>query len=91
VELAHLFAQQAAVALANAEVYWRTHQLTQNLEAALETRDRIGQAKGILIASHKITSDDAFDLLRRSSQNLNRKLRDIADHVIHTGQLPAAE
>lgn len=88
VELARTFARQAAVAIANAEVYWRTFELTQNLEAALDNRDRIGQAKGILIATHKITSDEAFDLLRRDSQNLNLKLRDIADHVIQTGQLP---
>src|SRR5688572_27725496 len=40
-----LFAEQAAVAIANAEVYWRTYDLTQNLEAALENRDLIGQAK----------------------------------------------
>lgn len=88
VELARTFAQQAAVALANAEVFWRTHELTQNLEAALENRDRIGQAKGILMASRKISGDDAFDALRNASQNLNVKLRDVADHVVRTGQLP---
>ena len=65
VGLARIFAQQAGVALANAELFWQTHALTQNLEAALETRDRIGQAKGILIATHKITADDAFELVRR--------------------------
>ena len=57
------------MALANAEIYWRTHELTQNLEAALENRDRIGQAKGILIVTHKVSGDDAFDLLRKTSQN----------------------
>lgn len=83
-----MFAQQAAVAVTNAEIYWRTYNLTQNLEAALEARDRIGQAKGILINAHKITGDDAFDLLRRSSQSLNRKLRDVAEDVVRNGQLP---
>lgn len=88
VELARTFAQQAAVALANAAIFWQTHALTQNLEAALGNRDRIGQAKGILIATHKITADDAFDLLRRTSQNLNIKVRDVADQVLLTGALP---
>ncbi len=88
IDVAITFAQQAAVALANAEVYWRTYALTQNLEAALENRDRIGQAKGILIAMHKVTGDEAFDLLRRTSQNLNIKLRDVADQVVRTGELP---
>lgn len=88
IALAHAFADQAAVALANAEVYWRTYALTQNLEAALENRDRIGQAKGILIATRLITGSEAFDALRRCSQQLNVKLRDIADYVVRTGELP---
>ena len=88
VEIACVFAQQSAVALADAEVYWRTYTLTQNLGIALENRDRIGQAKGILINAHKITGDEAFDLLRRASQHLNLKLRDVADYVTRTGQLP---
>ena len=58
--------------------------------AALENRDRIGQAKGILSTTARITGDEAFDLLRRTSQNLNVKLRQIADHVVWTGQLPAS-
>jgi GAF domain-containing protein len=88
VALGGMFARQAAVALSNAEVYWRTYKLTQNLEAALENRDRIGQAKGILIATRKIDGDEAFDLLRKTSQNKNIKLRDIADYVVRTGELP---
>jgi hypothetical protein len=88
-ELAQIFAQQAAVTLTDAEVYWRTYALTQNPEAALDNRDRIGQARGVLIAFHKITGDGAFELLRRTSQNLNIRLSDVADHVVLTGQLPA--
>jgi GAF domain-containing protein len=88
VDLGQRFAQQAAVAISNADVYWRTFALTQNLETALENRDRIGQAKGILIATNKITGDAAFDILRRTSQNLNVKLREVADYVVRTGQLP---
>jgi AmiR/NasT family two-component response regulator len=88
VALGKVFAQQAAVALGNAEIYWRTHELTQNLEAALENRDRIGQAKGILIATHKIDGEEAFQRLRKTSQNKNIKLRDVADYVVRTGALP---
>jgi AmiR/NasT family two-component response regulator len=32
--------------------------------------------------------DEAFERLRQTSQNLNIKLRDIADHVVRTGDLP---
>ena len=48
VHLATLFAEQAALAVTNAEVYWKTYTLTQNLTLALENREQIGQAKGIL-------------------------------------------
>ncbi|MDQ1380158.1 MAG: hypothetical protein QOJ71_877, partial [Actinomycetota bacterium] len=90
VHLAQLFAEQAALAVTNAEIYWKTYTLTQNLTLALENRERIGQAKGILATRLGITMDDAFDQLRRASQNLNIKLRDIADHVVETGDLPGS-
>ena len=86
-ELGRLFAAQSAVAISNAEVYWKTYNLAQNLQVALETRDVIGQAKGVLMATQKISSDEAFDLLRRRSQHANQKLRDVADHVVLTGTL----
>jgi AmiR/NasT family two-component response regulator len=47
-------------------------------------------AIGILMAIRRIGQDEAFDLLRRVSQRTNRKLREIADEVVHTGQLPDA-
>jgi len=87
--LAELFAAQAAVALANAEVYWQTYALTQTLQIAVESRDVIGQAKGILMALHKISAEEAFALLRRTSQEQNTKLRDIAEWLVRTGELPA--
>ena len=48
-------------AVTNAEIYWKTYTLTQNLIGALENRDRIGQAKGILATRLGITTDQAFD------------------------------
>ena len=86
-ETAGLFSEQAAVACANAEVYWRTYGLTQHLREALESRDVIGQAKGILMARRGLTPDDAFEALRKVSMRRNVKLRDIADRVVYTGDL----
>lgn len=43
-----------------------------------DTRDVIGQAKGILMNRRGITDDEAFELLRRTSQDLNVKLVDLA-------------
>lgn len=62
-----------------------------NLTAALETSRQIGIAVGIAMASHRVTSDEAFALLRRASMDLNRKLHDVAAEVELTGTVPGAE
>ena len=54
----------------------------EGLRQALESRDAIGQAKGILMERQGCTADEAFDILRRGSQRENRKLREIAIDII---------
>ena len=49
-----------------------------NMDAAIATRDLIGQAKGIIMASLGCSPDHAFELLVKQSQAENRKLIDIA-------------
>ncbi len=65
----------------------RLEELVDDLERALESRDLIGQAKGVLMARHKLTADEAFDLLRAASNHRNEKLRDVAEQVARTGTL----
>ena len=60
----------------------------EGAEAALQTRDLIGQAKGILMERHRLTAEDAFERLSKTSQDRNLKLRDVAESVTSTGQLP---
>lgn len=62
---------------------------SRNLEMALSTSRQIGMAMGVLMAYHRVTDEEAFDLLRRTSQVLHRKLHDIAAEVVETGVLPA--
>jgi len=81
-----VLAEQASVAVANADVYWRTRQLTAQLEQALLSRDVIGQAKGVLMAREGFSADQAFDVLRRASQRSNRKLREVADEIVQSTQ-----
>ena len=59
-----------------------------NLRVALSSNRRIGAALGILMYRFKIGNDESFTLLRETSQRLNRKLGDIADDVVLTGELP---
>jgi DNA-binding response OmpR family regulator/two-component sensor histidine kinase len=61
-----------------------------NLQIAVTTNRQIGMAVGVLMAREKITSERAFDMLRRQSTRTNRKLREIAEEVALTGQLPRA-
>ncbi|MGH8868347.1 MAG: GAF and ANTAR domain-containing protein [Actinomycetes bacterium] len=51
------------------------------LRRALESRDVIGQAKGILMAQRGISEQEAFDQLVEVSQQFNIKLRDLARMV----------
>jgi GAF domain-containing protein len=81
------FAARAAVALTNLDVLQDARDLAENLQAALESRSVIEQAKGILIERHKMTADQAFRLLAEASMRTNRKLRDIAERLVLTGEL----
>jgi GAF domain-containing protein len=85
---ARAFGPYAAVAAANMHAYQSARGMANNLQAALESRAVIDQAKGILIERHKLTPDQAFQLLAQVSMKGNRKLRDVADHLVHTGELP---
>jgi hypothetical protein len=59
-----------------------------NLELALASAATIGTAIGILVARERLSRADAFDRLRVASQNLHRKLHDVATDVCETGTLP---
>jgi GAF domain-containing protein len=74
----------AAIAVAAARLQRRT----EELNAALESNRLIGIAVGIVMTRHHVGREQALDRLRRSSRYLNRKLRDVADHVVETGALP---
>jgi AmiR/NasT family two-component response regulator len=64
-------------------------QRTENLLAALETRDQIGQAVGLLMERYSITSERAFGTLVRFSRQTNRKLRDVAAELISDAEAGA--
>ena len=88
---AQSFAPYAAVAAGNMYAYQSAREMADNLQAALESRAVIDQAKGVLIERFRLTPDQAFQLLARESMNANRKLRDIADALVHTGELPVVK
>ncbi|MFL6167471.1 MAG: ANTAR domain-containing protein [Ornithinibacter sp.] len=58
-----------------------------NLGKALQSNREIGVAMGILMHQHRLSRQEAFDVLRVASQNSNRKLSDVASEVADTGTL----
>jgi GAF domain-containing protein len=62
-----------------------------SLEAGLTSRTVIGQAQGILMERERLTADQAFDVLRSASQRFNRKLREVVQELVDTGQRPNIE
>lgn len=84
-----LLAGLAGQAISTAQAHDEKTQRLDNLQGALLTRAVIGQAQGILIERERITADQAFDVLRRASQHLNIKLRDVAQTLVDTGVTPA--
>lgn len=77
-----LLAAHAAVAYSGA-------QREENLLAAMETRDLIGQAVGLLMERHSLTSNRSFETLVRFSRQTNRKLRDVAAELVRDAESTA--
>jgi AmiR/NasT family two-component response regulator len=61
---------------------------SDNLVKALGSNREIGMAMGVLMGRCNVTPDEAFAMLRRSSQDANRKLSEVAADVVDTGELP---
>ena len=80
--LAQTFSGYAAVALANAHLYDAKATLAQHMEAAMESRAVIEQAKGIIMGERRCSPDDAFAILTKISQDTNRKVRDVATALV---------
>lgn len=76
----------AGVALALTAIDERRR--ADNLQTGLATSRQIGAAIGILMYRHRTTYEQGFAALRTASQRLHRKVRDIADEVLRTGELP---
>ncbi|MEU4557969.1 GAF and ANTAR domain-containing protein [Actinoplanes sp. NPDC023936] len=80
------FVRYAAVALANAHLYDSAASLAQHMQAAMESRAVIEQAKGIIMGERRCSADEAFAMLTRVSQDSNRKLRDVAAALVERTQ-----
>jgi AmiR/NasT family two-component response regulator len=77
---------------AHVALAWGMLRRDEQFRSGLASRDRIGQAKGIVMERFDVDAVQAFELLKRLSQQSNTKLVDIAQRVIETrGSQPRAE
>lgn len=77
-----LFTTAASAAITNAHHWQRSREHIKHLETALVSRAVIEQAKGVLMAVHSCTADEAFAMLVQRSQHKNVKLRDVAKELL---------
>lgn len=91
IEIGLILAAHVSVAVRATRDRNAAEELRVSLQKALASRDVIGQAKGILMERLRVTPEEAFDLLRRSSQRLNVKLREVAQTLTETGEFADTE
>ena len=89
IEIVQAMAEIAAIGLIQERALRERNLLAEQLQAALNSRVIIEQAKGMLAEYLTVTVDDAFGLLRSYARNHNRKLSEVASDVVDR-QLPAA-
>ena len=73
------FASVALVSVANQE-------RADSLRRGLESNREVGKAIGLMMAAHQMGSDEAFELLRRASNDMNMKLTEVAREVIENAE-----
>jgi GAF domain-containing protein len=80
--LLQLYTTVVSFGLRTTRRYRQARQRTTDLETAMRSRAVIEQAKGILMAVHRISADDAMKRLVVESQRTNVKLRDVATRFV---------
>jgi hypothetical protein len=88
VQTGEILAAHASVALDRTLERLTFEARAEAWQHALESRDVIGQAKGILMEQHGVGGDEAFRMLRDLSQRSNRRVRDLAAHIVEHRRLP---
>jgi GAF domain-containing protein len=72
----------AAAAIANMHLYDESRTLVEQMRAAAQSRAVIDQARGILMVQNHCGPEEAFAILRQTSQHANRKIRDLARDIV---------
>ncbi|SMC67004.1 GAF domain-containing protein [Kibdelosporangium aridum] len=87
-KLLDLYVTVVAFGLRTMRRYQQVREMAENLETAMRSRAVIEQAKGILMATHKISDDAAIQRLITYSQDTNTKLRQVAAEFVRKASVP---
>jgi GAF domain-containing protein len=82
VPIVQALADIAAIGLLQERAIRRGEILTEQLQAALNSRIVIEQAKGAIAQARGVSVDEAFSMLRNYARRTNRRLVDIAHTVV---------
>jgi hypothetical protein len=80
--LVALFVPAASAAIVSARRHTQARDLAAQLNQALISRAVIDHAIGILMAESRCSADQAFEVLKRASNNRRMKLRDLAAEIV---------
>ena len=81
-EAARLLAEMASWYILNLRRLTTAQQLVGQLQAALDSRVVIEQAKGIVATRRDVDMAVAFDLIRQHARDRDRKLHDVAGEIV---------
>jgi len=74
---------------AHSSVAWNAARREEQFRRALASRDVIGQAKGMIMERYRVDAVQAFELLRKLSQDSNVPLIKIATDLVSGAKTPA--
>jgi GAF domain-containing protein len=86
--LANQITTYIGIAVMNADAHAEASATATQMQQALESRKTIDMALGIIIATHHCSPEEAFAVLSRTSQNHNRKLRELAKELVESESHP---
>jgi GAF domain-containing protein len=71
---------------AHSSVAWNSARRDEQFKRALSSRDTIGQAKGMIMERYGVDAVQAFEVLRKLSQDSNVPLVQVATELVATAQ-----
>jgi hypothetical protein len=87
VRLGQALADVATIGLFQARAISRRDTIAEQLQAALNSRVIIEQAKGVLAERRNLDMERSFTLLRTTARSMNRRLSELARDVVEGSEM----